>query len=154
MKKFLLIGVALFATSLAFTQSNKEEIDLLQAAFGMDKKAIVADFVKPSDTQTETFWKLYDEYETKRKELGKERIDLLNQYADQYLTMTNEQADAFTKKVIDLQNRTDKLINAYYEKVRNVTDGIVAMQFYQIEAYILTTIRLQILHNVPFIQKN
>ena len=153
MKKYILIIAALFLASFAYTQSNKEEVDLLQAAFGMDKKAVVADFVKPSDAQKDAFWKLYDEYETQRKDLGKQRIELLNQYANQYLTMTSEQADAWTKKVIDLQKKTDNLIVTYYGKVKAVTDGVVATQFYQIEGYILTAIRMQVLENVPFLQK-
>jgi hypothetical protein len=153
MKKYILISVALFLGSFAFSQSNKEEIDLIQAAFGKDKKAIVADFVKPSPAQKDAFWKLYDEYETQRKDLGKQRIDLLKQYADQYLKMTSEQADEWTKKVIELQSKTDKLIATYYTKVKDVSDGIVATQFYQIENYILAIIRMQILQKVPFIDK-
>ena len=97
MKKITLFLAALFLASFAYTQSNKEEIDLVQAAFGMDKKAIVADFVQLSDTQKDAFWVLYDEYETKRKDLGKERIELLKQYAEQYMTMTGEQAEKWTK---------------------------------------------------------
>jgi len=153
MKKYLLTAFALFLASFAYTQSNKEEIDLIQAAFGMEKKAIVADFVQPSDAQKDAFWALYDEYETKRKELGKERIELLTQYAEQYLKMTSEQADAWTKKVMDLQAKTDKLITTYYEKVKGVTDGVVATQFYQIENYILAMIRMQVLQEVPFLKK-
>jgi hypothetical protein len=153
MKKQILLIAALFLASFAYTQSNKEEVDLMQAAFGMDKKAIVTDFVKPSAAQKDAFWKLYDEYETQRKVLGKQRIELLNQYADQYLTMTGEQADAWTKKVIELQKKTDNLITTYYGKVKAVSDGIVATQFYQIESYILTAIRAEILENVPFLQK-
>jgi hypothetical protein len=152
MKKYLLIITALFLASFAYTQSNKEEIDFVQAAFGMEKKAVVADFVKPSEAQKGAFWKLYDE--TQRKELGKQRIELLKQYADQYLTMTSEQADAWTKKVIELQKKTDNLISTYYTKVKLISDGIVATQFYQIENYILTAIRMQVLQNVPFVQKN
>jgi hypothetical protein len=153
MKKYILIIAALFLASFAYTQTNKEEIDLVQAAFGMDKKAVVADFVKPSDAQKVAFWKLYDEYETQRKALGKERIGLLKQYADQYLTMTPVQADEWTKKVIELQKKTDGLIVTYYGKVKAISDGLVATQFYQIEGYILTAIRMQILQNVPFLQK-
>jgi len=126
----------------------------MQAAFGMDKKAIVAEFVTPSDAQKDAFWLLYDEYETNRKELGKERIELLQQYAAQYMTLTSEQADAWTKKVIELQKKTDKLIVTYYEKILKVTDGIVATQFYQIEGYILTMIRMEILQEVPFVEKD
>ena len=153
MKKITFLFAAIFMASFAWSQSDKEEIDLIQAAFGMDKKAIVADFVQLSDTQKDAFWTLYDEYETKRKEYGRERIDLLKQYAEQYMTMTSEQADAWTKKVMELQVKTDKLIATYYEKVKGISDGVVATQFYQIENYILSMIRMQILQEVPFLKK-
>jgi len=153
MKKYLLIAVAVFTASFAWSQSNKEEVDLVQAAFGMDKKAVVADFVKPSPAQKDAFWKLYDEYETQRKALGKQRIDLLEQYASQYQTMTSEQADAWTKKVIALQQKTDALIVTYYGKVKAISDGVVATQFYQIENFILVAIRAEILDAVPFLEK-
>lgn len=152
MKKYILILTAIFLASFAYTQSNKEEVDLFQAAFGMEKKAVVADFVKPSDTQKDAFWKIYDGYETQRKELGKERIELLKQYADHYFDMTIEQADVWTRKVMDLQRRTDNLINLYYGKIKLASNALVATQFYQIEYYILTAIRMQILQKVPFIQ--
>jgi len=68
--------------------------------------------------------------------------------------MTGEQADAWTTKVIALQKKTDALIVTYYGKVKKVTDGIVATQFYQIENYILTYIRMQVLQEVPFVEKS
>ena len=151
MRKYLLISAALFLASFAWSQSNKEEVDLVQAAFGMDKKAVVADFVKPSAAQKDAFWKIYDEYETKRKELGRQRIALLEEYAGQYQKMTSVQADAWTTKVIALQKKTDDLIATYYAKVKTATDGVVATQFYQIENFILVAIRAEILQAVPFL---
>jgi hypothetical protein len=153
MKKYILLVVASLMASFTFAQTNKEEIDLMQAAFGMDKKAAVAEFVKPSDAQKDAFWKLYDEYETQRKDLGKQRIELLKQYAAQYETMTSEQADAWTKKAMDLQKKTDNLITTFYGKVKGATDGIVALQFYQMENYILAGIRAQLLDQIPFVEK-
>ena len=154
MKKYILLAAASLFASFTYAQSNKEEVDLVQAAFGMDKKAAVAEFVKPSPAQKDAFWKLYDEYETQRKELGKQRIALLEQYANQYNTLTSEQADAWTKKVMELQKKTDGLISTYYTKVKGVSDGIVATQFYQIENYILLAIRAQILDAIPFVEKH
>ena len=153
MKNYILIVFALFMVSFAYSQTEKEEVDLIQAAFGMEKRDVVADFVQPSDAQKDAFWKLYDEYETQRKELGKQRIKLLQQYANEYLTMTSGQADAWTSKVIALQKKTDALIVSYYGKVKKATDGIVATQFYQIENYILVYIRMQVLQEVPFVEK-
>lgn len=151
MRKYLLITAALFMASFAFSQSNKDEMALMQAAFGMDKQSVVAEFVKPSPAEKDAFWKVYDEYEAKRKELGKQRIALLEEYADKYLTMSGVDADAWTKKVISLQKKTDDLIADYYTKVKKVSDGVVATQFYQIENFILVAIRAQILQNVPFL---
>jgi hypothetical protein len=140
-------------TGIANAQSNKEEVDFIQSIYGMEKKALVADFMDISDANKDAFWKLYDEYETQRKELGKQRIALLNEYAEKYATMTSDQADAWSKKVMELQKKTDNLIITYYGKVKGISDGIVATQFYQFESYVLSVIRAQILDAIPFVEK-
>lgn len=151
MKKITLLIATLVIGVVTYSQTNKEEVDLFQAAFGMEKKAVVANFVHPTDLQKDAFWMLYDEYEAARKENGKKRIQLLEQYAKEYKTMTDEQADAWTKEVIKLSTTTDKLIVTYYNKIKKVTSPIVATQFYQIEGYILTAIRMEVLEGVPFL---
>jgi len=149
MKKITLVLSALFIAALVSAQSNKEEIELMQAAFGMEKKAMVEEFVKVDAAQKDAFWKLYDEYETARKDLGKERIDLFNQYVKNYSTLTNEVADAWTVKVLDLGKRTDALLVSYYNKIKKATNPIVALQFFQVESYILSGIRLKVLEELP-----
>jgi hypothetical protein len=153
MKKItFLISVMVF-TLFANAQSNNEELDLFQAAFGMEKKAIVANFVQPTEAQSDAFWALYDEYEVKRKENGAKRVELLSNYAQQFDSMTDEQAETWTNEVIKLSAATDKLIVTYYKKIKKATSPIVATQFYQIESYILTGIRMEILDGVPFLSK-
>jgi hypothetical protein len=154
MKKVTLFLVALLTISFVKAQSNKEEIDFIQAAFGMEKKAIVADFVKVDAAQKDAFWKLYDEYETSRKELGKKRIELFDQYIANYSKLTNEFADSWTKKVLSLGKETDDLLINYYGKVKKATNPVVALQFYQVEAYILLRIRTSIMEGIPFPEKN
>jgi hypothetical protein len=149
MKKVSLLLVGIFAFVLVNAQSNKEEVDLMQSAFGMEKKAMVMEFVKVDASQKDAFWKLYDEYETARKELGKKRIDLLNQYADNFDKMTNEFADSWTKQVLDMTKKTDALLVTYYNKIKKVTNPVVALQFWQVEGYILSGIRLMILEELP-----
>ena len=150
MKKVILLVSALILTAGIKAQSNKEEIDLMQSVYGMEKKAMVEEFVKVDPAQKAAFWQVYDEYETARKDLGKRRIELLEQYADSYDRLTNETADAWTKEVLDLSKKTDALLVSYYNKIKKVTNPIVALQFYQIEGYILSGIRLKILGEIPF----
>jgi vacuolar-type H+-ATPase subunit H len=153
MKQYLLITAALFMASFTYSQTDSQEVELIQQLFGMEKQAIITDFVTPSESQKDAFWKNYHDYEIQRKELGKQRIELLKEYADQYLKMTAEQADKWNKKAIDLQKKTDALIVNYHGKIKKEADGIVATQFYQIEYYILTVIRMEILDEIPFVKK-
>lgn len=151
-KKGIFSAIVMFITMGAFAQTDSE-VDLIQAAFGIEKMEIVNSFVKPSEEQKAAFLEVYNEYEVKRKALGKTRIELLNQYASQWETLTNEQSDEWIKKVMALSLKQDKLIKTYYNKVKKVTNAKVATQFYQIEAYILTTIRYSILESIPFVKE-
>lgn len=150
MKKLLTL-VALFLTTVAFAQSNKEDVDLIQSIYGKEKKAIVAEFIDLKAEQKDAFWKLYDEYETKRKELGRKRIAVLEKYAANYGTMD----EASTAKIIDetaaLGLQTDKLISTYQKKIQKVAGAKAAGQFFQLEAYFLSVIRVAIFENIPFI---
>jgi len=149
MKKVTLLLAALLTFGYVNAQSNKEEVDLMQAAFGMEKKAMVSEFVKVNDAQKDAFWKLYDEYETARKDLAKKRIDLLEKYANNYDKMTNEFADKWASDVLGLTKQTDALVVTYYGKIKKVTNPVVALQFWQVEGYILSGIRLSILESLP-----
>ena len=152
MKKLLFIFTALILAGIANAQSNKEEIDLIQSVFGMEKKALVADFMSLDGSKADAFWKLYDEYEIKRKELGKKRIDLMEQYANNYNGMPAEVADKRMADVIKLGTSTDKLLVDYYKKIKKVTDPVTALKFWHVETYILNSIRQTISSELPFVK--
>jgi hypothetical protein len=152
MKKTFLISVmaAIFAAG-AYSQTNKEEVEIFQSIFGMEKKAIVAEFVQAEGEVGEAFWTLYDQYETERKELGLNRLDLINEYATNYSTMGNEKMDELVAKMMKQKSSTDKLVNKYYKKIKSASGSKVAAQFFQIENYFISAIRLSIYENIPFI---
>lgn len=150
MKKLLTLLVICLSTT-AFAQSNKEDVDFIQSIYGKEKKTIIADFIKLEGAQKDAFWKLYDEYETKRKDLGKKRIALLEKYANSYSSIDDAAASEITKETIKLGAETDKLIATYHKKMEKAAGAKAAAQFYQIEAYFLSVIRASILESIPFI---
>jgi hypothetical protein len=150
MKRFLSVLFVTFLVGQTIdAQTDKEETDLLQSIFGMEKKAVVADFIGVESNNP--FWILYDEYETKRKELGKERLTLLMNYAKNYDSLDDAKYDETIANVISLQKRTDKLIDQYYKKIKKSSGSKIAAQFYQLEGYFLTQIRAAIFEEIPYI---
>ena len=152
MKKLMTLLLAVSLSTFVFGQSNKEDIDLIQSIYGKEKKTIVADFIKIEDgAKKDAFWKLYDESETKRKQLGQRRVALLERYANNYAKMD----DATTSDIIDqtavLGIQTDKLISTYQKKIEKAVGAKPAAQFFQLEAYFLSAIRVAIFESIPFI---
>jgi hypothetical protein len=150
MKKGFILGFVMFITMGSFAQTQNE-IDMIQSAFGMQKDEIVKAFVQPTKENADAFMALYNEYEVKRKEIGKKRIAVLEKYAEIWENITDEQADEIMKEVLAINLEYDKLIKSYYNKIKKVSGAKVATQFYQVETYILTYIRYTIYESIPFV---
>jgi hypothetical protein len=151
MKRLVVSGMVALGLILSFNanaQTAQEEVDMIQAAYGMDKKEMIAEFLMLSPDNP--FWVTYDSYETERKELGKQRIALISNYASNYANLSDEEVDTYMKDVMSLKKSTDKLIDTYYKKVKKESGSKTAAQFYEIEYYILNELRLTILDNIPF----
>jgi len=150
MKKLLSLAVICIPL-ISFAQSNKEDIDLIQSLYGKEKKTLVAEFIKLEGAPKDAFWKLYDEYETKRKALGQKRVALLEKYANNYANLDDATTSQIINETISLGADTDKLIATYHKKIEKAAGAKVAAQFYQLEAYFLSAIRAKILEAIPFV---
>lgn len=152
MKKLLLTPFMVAISLFAFAQSDSEEIDLVQSMFGMEKKAVAADFMELEDqAQAGKFWSLYDEYEITRKALGKKRFELIDRYAASYNSADDEKIDQLIQDMTNMQAQTDRLIVDYYKKIKKNCGVKPAAQFYQFEYYILSNIRSEIMERIPLI---
>ena len=151
MKRLSLLTVVTFIFFSSFAQSNKEDVDMIQAMYGKQKKEIAAEFIIVPDAKKDAFWKIYDEYETERKALGQQRIKLLEKYANAYDTLGDKSTDAIIKQTMTLQKSTDALIAKYYDRIMKSAGTKPAAQFYQLESYLLSVVRAYIMSNIPFI---
>lgn len=144
----ILLMVVVFGQTVK-AQSNKEETEFYQSIFGMGKKAIVADFIKIESGNP--FWALYDEYETERKELGKKRLVVLAEYAENYDKLNEAKYDEIIASMMSLRKSTDKLTDTYYKKIKKASGSKVAAQFFQLEGYFTSQIRATIMEEIPYI---
>ena len=150
-KKSILLVSLLMIGLISFGQTQKEEIELFQSIFGMEKKAIVSDIVKLEGEKAKGFWTIYDEYETARKEHGQKRMVSLQNYIMNYENMDDKRSEETVDDMIKLGNEYNKLIQKYYKQINKAFGAKTAGQFYQLETYFQSVIRLTIMEQVPFI---
>lgn len=151
MNKLVLSGLIILSTAPLLAQQTTDETQLFQTLFGMPKKEIVAEFVKLDKSNQDQFWKLYEAYESSRKEHSQKKFAALNNYVKNYSRLNEAETDEIMKDIIALSNTQDKLIAEYYNKIKKQISVVVAAQFYQIEWYLQSQIRTNILENIPTI---
>ena len=151
MKHVLVLLVALFISTISIAQTYNEEVDMLQALYGSEKRDIVENFIVLEGEQKTAFWTLYDAYEVERKALGIQRINLIGVYAENYHNLDNEGTEVLVKEMLKLVKSNDALIEKYYKKLKKKAGVKPAAQFVQIEHYLLAAIRSEILEEIPFI---
>ena len=156
MKKIIFI-VFLFSIVLPITsqaQSGQSEIDYIKKIFQMEKKAITSEYMDLSGEAQGAFWTLYDAYETERKALAQRRIKLLLDYAEQYNKgMTDDQATTLVKENLAIQKKTLALKKKYFKKMSKAVGVPAATSFYQLEDYIQTAVKFEILDVIPFVNQ-
>ena len=132
-------------------QSDVEEMELFQSMFGIEKRAMYNEFIKAEGEPATEFWRLYDDYEKRRKTYAQKRLNLLDNYVDNYDNHTPEQLDLMMRNLIQQKSNMNRLIDGYYKKMRKSSGSKIAAQFWQMENYILSASRITIMETIPFI---
>lgn len=153
MKKITLSIAILFLTVLTFGQSNKEDIDFIQALFGKDKKEMVKAYLNIPAEKSADFWAMYDTYETDRKAYGKNRIALIEKYAKAYESLDDKQAADLMSQKMALASDYNKMQKKYFGKMSKIIGAKQAAKLFQFEDYIENAIRVTIQEEIPFIDE-
>lgn len=151
MKKLILILSLAISTSIFAQTTMKEDVDIIQGLYGKSKKELVGSYMKLNEADAAGFWKTYDAYEVDRKELGRKKIQLINDYANNYATLTDEKADEIATASLKNNMEYEMLFMKYYKKTRKELGALNAAKFIQLEIYLQTAVRTEIQNAIPFI---
>jgi hypothetical protein len=149
MKKVLALAVAAFFTTGLMAQQN--ELEMFQSMYKIEKKALLMDFLQLEDEQAKIFWPLYEEYESERTKNANRRLELIKKYAEEYETLTDEQADALAKESFAVRATRDKLQKKYYNKVKKALGAKRAAQFIQFERFVANAMDSKLNDSLPLI---
>lgn len=152
MKKLVTL-TAIFALAITTinAQSIKEQVEFFQSIFGMEKKALVTEFIKLEGEASTAFWTLYDEYEAERKANGQRRITLIDKYANAYVDLDDVTTDEMVAESMKIHDAQFKLIKKYTKKIKKVGGSKAAAQFYQLELFIQDAVGVALMEQIPFI---
>jgi Spy/CpxP family protein refolding chaperone len=108
-------------------------IELLRKDVRSQKKQIIAENMDLSEAEAVKFWPVYDQYATELSRIYDTKIALLNDYAENYSSMTGEQAENYIRKRAEVEQSIMQLRLKYIPAFRKVLSGRETALFYQLD---------------------
>ena len=147
MQKSLFVYLMLLLPAINYAQST--EMELVRTAFRLDKKEKVADFMALPDSVAKKFWPIYNKYELERTPVMDRRIKMLEKYAAQFGNLNNEQSAKLWKESAAIQRAESSLREKYANLIKTQISPAVALNFYMIEDFIATGVKLGLYNTIP-----
>ncbi len=154
MKKLILSAIFVAITAISFAQSVNDQIEVLRDMAATERRALVAENLMLNDEESKVFWPLYDEYRTEARKLGTKEIEMIQKFADNYETMTDEVATQIMNDYFDIVTRQNKLKAQYRTKMVKVLPAKLVLRYMQIENKIDAIIDYSLAAEIPLTLKD
>jgi hypothetical protein len=140
------------ATQASASAQIDQDIALLRKDIRSQKKQLIAANVPLTDAEAQAFWPIYDQYTAELAAINNDKYALIKEYAQNYATMTDAQADDWIQRLLKLDVNVAGLRQKYWPNFRKVLPAKKTALYVQVERRAQMLIDLQITSQVPLIQ--
>ncbi len=141
------------STSDASGQNSikSQDIEMLRADLRAQRKQITAQNMTLTADEATKFWPIYDQYRQEAIKPNDERWAVIREYAANYNTMTDAQAQDYMKRATAVDEQLLALRTNYIPVLEKVISPKKAALWYQIDRRVDLLINLQLSAVIPMI---
>ena len=132
---------------------SSQDIDLMRKDIRSQKKQLMAQNLKLSDQEATKFWPIYDQYTAELVKINDKKYSIIQQYADQYGTLTDQQALSLVQEWGEVDIAAAQLRAKYVPIVAKAIGGRKGATFGQLDRRISLIIELQLASKLPLAQR-
>lgn len=166
MKNKVLVGLVLTAVTFvaipaAYAQAaaskdtqtvTEQDIKLLRQDIRSQKKQLIAANLTLTDAEATKFWPVYDQYTAELTKLGDQKYALIKEYAQNFSTMTDDQALSLINRALAVDTAVSQLRTKYVPIVNKVLPGKKTATFFQMDRRFALLIDVQLASSIPLVQ--
>ena len=144
-------ALAALALPLSAQQGGTTNMDILRDKLKSDKKLIVADNMKLSDSEGKAFWPVYDAYQKDLEALNTRIVKMIEDYAEAYNQgrISNETARDLLSRSLAIDHDEVNLRKTYVSKMQKVLPDAKVARWLQIENKIRAAVRYELASSIP-----
>lgn len=152
MKKILIALAAvasLGAADFAAAQTSRDETELLISQIQTDKRAVVLRAMALSDAEVAKFTPIYDSFQAEMKGVMQRGTDVVNKFAANYGSMTDEAAKSILKDFFKVRDERNALIKTYAKKMEKELPAKKVLRWVQVENKLNALLDVQAASVIP-----
>jgi len=154
MKKILIAFAAVAAfgaaeATLAQATNTRDDTELLISQIQTDKRAVVLASLELTDPQVAAFTPVYDEYQRDMKVQFESAVEMLNKFAANYGSMTDDAAEDILKDWFKLRDGRNSIMKKYAKKMERVLPATKVLQWVQVENKLNALLDVQAASVIP-----
>lgn len=131
---------------------SDQDLNLLRQDIRSQRKQLIAANLNLTDEEATKFWPVYDQYVSELITINDKKFGLIQEYADNYGKLTDEQSLSFIRRWLDADIEVAQLRQKYVPNVSKVLDGKKSATFFQLDRRIAMMIELQLASQIPIVQ--
>jgi hypothetical protein len=144
----------LFMISPVFAQTIDDYLEVARDVLNAEKKAIVAEAMILTDSESGPFWEMYNEYNAELYKVHTKRVNIIKDFAANYESMSDAKADELWTNSMAYQAELLKLNKAYYKKFKKIVPAGKAALYFQLENKIASLINAELALEIPLVETN
>jgi ribosome-binding ATPase YchF (GTP1/OBG family) len=154
MKQIVIALTALAAfggaeASLAQAINTRDQNELIISQIQTDKRAVVLSALQLNDAQVAAFTPIYDEYQREMKGVMTRGTDVINKFAANFGSMTDDAAKGIMKDFFKVRNDRNALLEEYAKKFGRVLPATKVLQWVQVENKLNTLLDAEAASIIP-----
>jgi len=152
---FLIVLVALLAVFIVSSMAQEKPADnmqIIREKIQTDEKLLIAENMNLTESEAKVFWPVYENYQKDQGKLVYKTIKLIENYAANYQTMTEEAAKELINGYLAIETERLKLMKSFLPKFRKVLPEKKVARYYQIENKIDAVVNYEMAKNIPLVK--
>jgi ribosome-binding ATPase YchF (GTP1/OBG family) len=135
--------------SLAQAVNTRDQNELIISQIQSDKRAVVLSALQLTDAQVAAFTPIYDEYQREMKAVMSRGSDVINKFAANYGSMTDDAAKGIMKDFFKVRNERNALVEKYAKKLGRELPATKVLQWVQVENKLNTLLDAEAASIIP-----
>ena len=149
----VLIGIMFVSVTPTLAgDAPADNMEILREKVRADKKLVIAEAMQLTESEGKVFWPVYDDYQKAIKKLGDRTLSMIEEYAKNYQTMTDEAATKMVDDYLTLQADRLKLMESFLPKFKKVLSPKKVARYYQLENKINAAIDYGLAAQIPLVK--